>query len=159
MMITTTESLPGREIKELLGIVFGPILNLFDPGKYSELVTPLVTFALIVVLFDIGYGLKWSKLKRALLSSTVLTVFAVLLTTVFVFTAAVLFFQLSWQLALLLAAIVASTDITIVYALIRDLNIGETLKETLELEATINSVIAATAAIIIVNLITLYIVP
>jgi|GEM_PF-1321331 len=139
----------------LLGVILGPVLGLFNPSEWSGIVKSVVTFALVVVLFDTGYKMKIRSIKSVILSSTSLTTLAVLVTIIFGSLIAIFFFKLPWQLAVLMGAIVASTDITVVAPLMENIRLPQKLVETLQLEATLNSpyaaIIATTMAILVTS--------
>lgn len=137
----------------LLGIIVGPLTGLFDPSKYEGPITALVTLALIVVLFDCGYGIQLSRLKREFLPALSLTVLGVAVTTTVAGIFAYFFIGLSWQLSLLIAALVASTDLTIIAPLLRQMKISDYSREILDLEGALNSVLAAILAIVAVAMI------
>jgi len=136
----------------LLGILVGPILKLFNPADYTNIVHSIVTFALVIVLFDAGYGIKFGRLKKEIGSSMRLTIPAFLLSVLVAMVLSMVFFKFSWQNALLIGAILSSTDITIIAPLLKILETKPQLKDVLNLEATINSVFAIILATVIVGL-------
>jgi len=138
----------------LLGILLGPISGIFDPVQYGAAIETLVVFALIVVLFDVGYSTRWTKLKKELLPSTLLTSTAVVFSVILIFLAAHYILHLDWTLSLLLAALLASTDLTIVSPALKAMKLPEQLSGLLEWEGTFNSVAAAVLAIVAVDALT-----
>ena len=75
----------------LLGIVLGPVSGLFDPVSYGGAIETLVVFALIIVLFDVGYSTQWGHLKKEILPSTLLTLIAILFSVILVALVHILF--------------------------------------------------------------------
>ena len=73
------------------------------------------SLALAVILFDSGFGTRSHTLKRAAAPAFVLATVGVLLTTVFVGVAARFLFELPWLYALLMGAIISSTDAAAVF--------------------------------------------
>ncbi len=138
----------------LLGILFGPVLNLFDPLEFEGLIHAVVTFALIIVIFDAGYVMKFGSLKKTLPKITSFAALAVLVTVILSSLIGYFLLDLSWQLSVLLGALVASTDITIILPLMKNLNLGPKLENTLNVEATINSPFAAITATVIAVVLT-----
>ncbi|MBD3262772.1 hypothetical protein GF374_00130 [Candidatus Woesearchaeota archaeon] len=136
----------------LIGIIIGPVLHFFDPAEYANIVHPLVTFALVIVLFDAGYEIKFYRLKKEISDSLRLTLPAMILSIVVAVLFSIYFFNFTLPMALLLAAIIASTDITIIAPLIRAFEIKPKIKDVLQLEATINSVLAIIIATAITGL-------
>jgi len=139
----------------LLGMLIGPITGLFDPVPYLPALSTIITFILVIVLFDVGYGISIQDLKREAGPALVLGFLAATLTALLVGGLAYFIFGASWQLALLFAALLISTDLTIVEPLLQSLKIKERYREILSLESAINSVIAAVVAIIAVNMLML----
>lgn len=137
-----------------VGIIIGPILKLFDPYNVPGLINAFVTLALVIVLFDIGYSIKLKELKQNFLPSLNITIGGVLLSVLVVYLIARYLLHFDFLLSLLLGAMMASTDLTIVYPLLKNLRIPERLRKYLELEGTMNSVIAAILTIVIVTFLT-----
>jgi len=136
-----------------LGIILGPILKIFNPTEFQWAVQAIVTFALVIVLFDAGYEIKIGRLKRELIPSLRLTIPAMAFSIIVAVILAIFLFDFSWNDALLLGAIVASTDITIIAPLLKVFEIKPALKDVLNLEATINSVFAIILATVITGLV------
>jgi NhaP-type Na+/H+ or K+/H+ antiporter len=144
----------GALLLILLGILLGPVFGYFDPAQWGDAVSAIVTFALIVVLFDTGYKMKFSHIKDRLFTSSSIALLGVIFTVTIGGIIALLIFDLPWQLAILLGAIVASTDITVVAPLLENLKLPSRLSNTLNLEATFNSPVAAIIATTMAILIT-----
>lgn len=136
----------------LLGILIGPVFNLFNPADYTSIIHPIVTFALIILLFDAGYSIKFWRLKKELGSSMRLTIPAIILSVLAAMAFSMLIFKFSWQNALLLGAITSSTDLTIIAPLLKVFETRPHLKNVLNLEATVNSVFAIILATVVVKL-------
>ena len=135
-----------------LGILIGPVFKLFDPVEYKGLVQAIVTFALIIVLFDAGYEIKVGRLKKEIGKAMRLTIPAVILSIVVAMAFSMFMFDFTWQMALLLGAIIASTDLTIIAPLLKVFETRPELKDILSLEATMNSVFAIIIATIVTGL-------
>lgn len=133
----------------LFGILIGPVLKWFDPIENQTLIHAIVTFALIIVLFDAGYEIKMGRLKKELVSSMRLTLPAMFLSVIVAMAFSMLVFDFTWQMALLLGVIIASTDITIVAPMLKVFEIKPQIKDTLNIEATLNSVLAIIIATVI----------
>jgi len=135
-----------------IGILLGPISGVFKPLQFSNITQSFVTLALVIVLFDAGYEIKLKGLMKRILTSSKLSTFGVFFTVLLVSLIGRFMLSLSWELSVLLGALIASTDLTIVYPLLNGLKISNNLKESIDLEATLNSVLAAIVVIIIVNM-------
>lgn len=112
----------------------------------------LGTIALVLILFDGGLNTAKSSIRRSIAP-------AGLLATVGVFgTAGILallarLMGLSWTEALLIGAIVSSTDAAAVFAVLRggSLKVREPARSTLEVESCVNDPMAVTLTIVLVE--------
>lgn len=104
----------------------------------------LGTVALVLILFDGGLNTPLAAIRQAIRPATVLATVGVVATAAIMGVAAHLLFGFAWTEALLLGAIVSSTDAAAVFAVLR--GSGLTLKRrvgtTLELESGLNDPMA-----------------
>jgi cell volume regulation protein A len=103
----------------------------------------LGTVALVLILFDGGLNTSTATMREGLRPALVLATLGVLLTALFVALAARLF-GFGWGHALLLGAIVSSTDAAAVFSVLRGsgLSLKRRLGATLELESGLNDPMA-----------------
>ena len=137
----------------LLGIVVGPILGWFKPAESLTSVSSFITLALILVLFDAGMGMNLKKISRSFAAPFTYGTITALLTVIFV---AILFkflLGLEWVFALLLGSLLASTDLTIISPIFRNLKVRPKLREYVELESSVNSILAAVMVVVLINFI------
>lgn len=128
-----------------LGLVFN------DP----EIAYFLGSLALAVILFDSGFGTRTQTLKRAAGPAFVLATVGVLLTTVLVGVAARYLFDLPWLHAMLMGAIIGSTDAAAVFFLLRagGIKIYKRVRSLLEVESGSNDPMAIFLTILFIELI------
>jgi cell volume regulation protein A len=102
------------------------------------------SLALALILFDGGLGTRLKRLKLVIRPALTLATIGVLLTTAITAGAAHLLFGLGWVEALLMGAIVSSTDAAAVLALIagRDIKARPRVATTLEAESGFNDPVA-----------------
>lgn len=115
----------------------------------------LGSLALAVILFDSGFGTRTQTLKRAAAPAIVLATVGVLLTTLLVGVAARFLFDLPWLHALLMGAIVSSTDAAAVFFLLRTggIKIYKRVRSILEVESGSNDPMAIFLTILLIELI------
>ncbi len=105
--------------------------------------TRVGTMALALILFDGGLNTALGDIRRVLYPATLLATVGVFLTAAITALFARLF-GLPWEAALLLGAVVSSTDSAAVFAVLRGgrLNLTPQLARTLEVESCINDPMA-----------------
>ncbi|RZU98681.1 potassium/proton antiporter [Spiribacter vilamensis] len=113
------------------------------------------SMALAIILFDAGFGTKLRYFKKAAAPALTLATLGVLITTGFVGVAAHVLFGLPWTHALLLGAIVSSTDAAAVFYLLRvgGITLRERVRATLSVESGSNDPIAIFLVTALVELI------
>lgn len=128
-----------------LGLVFDDVDIAYFVGS----------LALAVILFDSGFGTRTQALRRAAAPAIVLATFGVLLTTLLVGVAARFLFDLPWQHAFLLGAIISSTDAAAVFFLLRagGVKIYKRARSLLEVESGSNDPMAIFLTIFFIELI------
>lgn len=113
------------------------------------------SLALAVILFDSGFGTRTQTLRRAAAPAFVLATVGVLLTTVFVGVAARFLFELPWLHALLMGAIISSTDAAAVFFLLRagGVKIYKRVRSMLEVESGSNDPMAIFLTVLFIEMI------
>ncbi|MDH6197033.1 cell volume regulation protein A [Mycobacterium frederiksbergense] len=103
-----------------------------------ELARNVCTTALAVILVEGGLTTRYSDIRAVLAPATVLATAGVVISTVVTAVGAHLLLHMDWQLALLLGAIVASTDAAAVFSVLRILPLPRRLAGLLEAESGLN---------------------
>ncbi len=100
--------------------------------------------ALALILFDSGYQTSFKSYRLTAMPSLLLATVGVLLTTLLLAPAAYYILDISWLQAMLLAAIISSTDSASVFFLLRmgGVSIRDKIKSTLEIESGSNDPMA-----------------
>ncbi len=113
------------------------------------------SLALAIILFDSGFGTPIAAFRQAAAPAIVLATFGVVLTSAIFAVAARWLLGFDWPQALLLGAIVASTDAAAVFFLLRigGINIREKVRAILEVESGTNDPMAIFLTIALVEMI------
>ncbi|RPK93661.1 potassium/proton antiporter [Streptomyces sp. ADI98-10] len=129
--------LPSLLLFLAVGVITGEdVLGLeFDNAALAQ---SLGTAALAVILVEGGLTTQWSDIKRLLLPAGVLATMGVALSVLVTASGAHWLLGMDWHLALLLGAIVSSTDAAAVFAVLRSLPLPQKVTGLLEAESGFN---------------------
>ena len=104
----------------------------------AQLAQNLGTAALAVILVEGGLTTKWQNVRPVLAPAGVLATVGVGLSVALTAAGAHLLLGMNWQQALLLGAILSSTDAAAVFAVLRDLPVPRRIAGLLEAESGFN---------------------
>ncbi|MFI0349978.1 potassium/proton antiporter [Actinomadura sp. 9N407] len=104
----------------------------------AQLAQALGTAALALILIEGGLTTTWASVRRLLLPAGVLATAGVAVSVIITAAGAHLLLGMEWRLALLLGAIVSSTDAAAVFAVLRALPLPSKLSGLLEAESGLN---------------------
>ncbi|MFG3258646.1 potassium/proton antiporter [Streptomyces sp. NPDC048172] len=129
--------LPSLLLFLAVGIVLGEdVIGLdFDNAQLAQ---ALGTSALAVILVEGGLSTRWTDVRRLLAPAGVLATAGVALSVAVTATGAHYLLGVDWHLALLLGAIVSSTDAAAVFAVLRALPLPQKVTGLLEAESGFN---------------------
>lgn len=129
--------LPSLLLFLALGIVLGEdVIGIhFDDAQLAQ---NIGTAALAVILVEGGLSTRWSDIRNVLAPAGLLATVGVAVSLVVTATGAHYILGVNWQLALLLGAIVSSTDAAAVFSVLRVLPIPRRLAGLLEAESGFN---------------------
>ncbi|MFE7116229.1 potassium/proton antiporter [Streptomyces sp. NPDC057654] len=94
--------------------------------------------ALVVILAEGGLGTKWKQIKPALPAAAVLSTFGVAVSVGVTATAAHYLAGMEWRQALIIGAVVSSTDAAAVFSVLRNVPLPSRLTGVLEAESGFN---------------------
>jgi len=135
--VASRVGLPSLLLFLALGVLLGEdVLGvMFDDAQLAQ---NLGIAALAVILVDGGLTTRWSDVRRLLAPASVLATLGVGVSTAVVAAGAHLLLGFGWQLALLLGAIVSSTDAAAVFSVLRVLPLPRRVAGLLEAESGFN---------------------
>lgn len=130
--------LPASLLSLGLGMIIGSDVLGWVYVDDAVLVRDLSVIALVIILFEGGLTTKPSALRDAGLPGLALSTVGVAVTAGITAVAVELVFSTGWQTALLLGAVVASTDAAVVFDLLRRAPLPRRLSDVLEVESGAN---------------------
>jgi cell volume regulation protein A len=117
----------------------GMLLGSDGPGGIefdnAELARRVGTVGLGLILYEGGLQTSWRRLREVAVPAALLSTIGVVVSTLVTGAAAHFLFSLSWLEAILIGAVVASTDAAAVFATLRFTHIRRRLARTLEAES------------------------
>lgn len=145
--VSATKLASGMGVPSLIlfmvaGMVLGSDISgliYFDNAWLAQFVG---TLALIVILFEGGLQTQWKQLRRVAIPASSLATLGVVVTVAVTGLLAWFVLDLGFPEAMLIGAIVGSTDAAAVFAVLRGQNIRARLKTTLEAESGANDPMA-----------------
>ncbi len=150
--VARTIKVPDIVLFLLVGIAIGPAaLGLINIRSDSALYQIILLFGASYILFDGGASLRFDVLKKVWVTIVVLATVGVLITAAVTAFAAHVFLGISWIVALLLGAAIASTDPATLVPIFRQVKIRDRVAQTVMSESAFND---ATGAIITIGVLT-----
>jgi cell volume regulation protein A len=120
-------------------LALGMLLGSDGPGGIefddAELAREVGIVGLVLILYEGGLQTSWRRLRSVAVPAALLSTVGVVVSAVLTGAAARLLFDLTWLEAILLGAVVASTDAAAVFATLRFTHIRRRLARTLEAES------------------------
>jgi cell volume regulation protein A len=129
--------LPSLLLYLALGVALGEI-GFGVEFENVSLTQTLGVAALVVILAEGGLTTRWGDVRRAIGPGLALSTIGVAVSVVTTAAIAVWLLHLSWGLALLLGAVVSSTDAAAVFATLRRLPLPRRMAASLEVESGLN---------------------
>lgn len=146
--------LPSILLLLAAGFLVGPVAGWLDPDAiFGELLFPFVSLAAAVVLFEGGLTASWEEIRGVATPVRRLVTWGLLITWVFIATAAHLCLGLHAELALLLGAILVVTGPTVIGPLLRHARPHGQVGSVLKLEGILNDPFGAVLAVLVFQVI------
>jgi cell volume regulation protein A len=135
--ISVRSGLPSLLIFLGIGLLLGES-GLGITFDSEELTQVLGYCALVLILAEGGLTTRWSGIRRSVAPAAVLSTVGVIVSVVVVAVAARYVLQLEWPVALLIGAILSSTDAAAVFSVLRTVPLPRRLSGMLEAESGFN---------------------
>lgn len=135
--VATKVGFPSLLLFLLVGVVLG-VDGIGVDFDNVELARNVCTAALAVILVEGGLTTRYSDIRKVLAPAASLATVGVVVSTLVTAVGAHVLLDMHWQLALLLGAIVASTDAAAVFSVLRVLPLPRRLAGLLEAESGFN---------------------
>lgn len=148
--------LPAILFLLLTGILLGPAFGLLDPDAlFGELLFPLVSLGVAVILFEGSLGLRWAELRGVAPAVINLVSLGALISAGVLASAAHFLVGLSWELALLFGALTCVTGPTVVAPMLRAVRPNARIANVLRWEGIVIDPIGALFAVLVFSWISL----
>ena len=135
------------------GIIVGPsVLNIIDFREFGVINQLILAFGAAYILFDGGREIAFSVLNEVKVTIGLLATVGVLISAVVTGFFAWQVFHIDFIYALLLGAVIASTDPSVLVPLFKKMNISPKLKQTIIAESAFNDAAGAIITFAIVGI-------
>jgi len=136
--------IPDVPVLLIIGMIFGPTgLGLIDVPVGSTMNQIILIFGAAYILFDGGATLRLAILRQTWITITVISTLGILITGGVTAIAAHALLDLGWPAALLLGAVIASTDPATLVPVFRQIPIRERVAQTVMSESAFNDAMGA----------------
>ena len=140
---------PAIALMLAAGVIAGPITGLIEPEHtFGELLEPMISVAVAVILFEGGLSLNFRELRKTEGAVARLMLIGIPLGWVLGAVACYYVAGLVWPVAILFAGILVVTGPTVVIPLLRQSNVAPRPRAILKWEAIVNDPFGALCAVI-----------
>jgi len=142
--------LPSILLLLIFGFVAGPVSRAVDPeGLFGDLLFPIVSISVAIILFEGGLTLKLSELQEIGKVVRNLILLGCLVTWALVTAGALVILDFGLELAVLFGAILVVTGPTVVLPLLRHVQPSGQLRSILKWEGILNDPVGAILAVLV----------
>ncbi|MCW9711105.1 sodium:proton antiporter [Avibacterium sp. 21-586] len=134
----------------LIGIIVGPVLNLFNPDVIlGDLLFPFISLGVAVILFEGALTLEFDEIKQHGKVVQLLVSLGMLITVSVISIATYFLFDIDWRIALLFGTLVCVTGPTVIVPLLRSVRPNSNIANILKWEGIIIDPIGAIAVVLV----------
>ncbi|MGL5255413.1 MAG: cation:proton antiporter [Proteocatella sp.] len=146
--------MPDVVLYILAGIILGPyVLDWINVSKYPVENQMILSFGAAYILYDGGREIDLRVLNKVKISVSMLSTIGVFISTAVVGFVAMKVFNLPVEFGLLIGAVIASTDPSVLVPLFKTMNISGKLKQTIISESAFNDAAGAVVTFTIIGVI------
>lgn len=132
------------------GIVLGPeMLGFITPETFGEGLFTLVAVSVAIIVFEGAFHLRIDRLRTAPESTLTLVTVGALVTLLGTAAAVFVFLDTTWEVALLIGALLVATGPTVITPVLSVVSVREHVAAVLEGEGIVNDVSAAILAVVV----------
>jgi sodium/hydrogen antiporter len=136
-----------------MGALIGPIgLGLLDASVNSPILRVVATLSLVLVLFTDAVSLDLKEVRTHRLLASLVLGPGTILTTILISVAAWYLLELSWPLAVILGAAIASTDPVLLRGILKRPALNNSVRQALRLESGLNDLVLLPVVLIGIEL-------
>lgn len=147
-------SLPAILLLLVFGFIAGPVTGLINPNQlFGNLLLPLVSVTVAIILFEGGLSLKFSEVREVTAVIRNLVTVGVLVSWVLTSLASYLIFGLGLQISILLGAVLVVTGPTVIIPLLRHVRPSGRVGSIIKWEGIIIDPIGAVLAVLVFEVI------
>jgi len=147
-------SLPAILLLLIFGFIAGPVTGLINPNQlFGNLLLPLVSVTVAIILFEGGLSLKFSEVREVTAVIRNLVTVGVLVSWVLTSLASYLIFGLGLQISILLGAVLVVTGPTVIIPLLRHVRPSGRVGSIIKWEGIIIDPIGAVLAVLVFEVI------
>ncbi|MCP8967235.1 cation:proton antiporter [Ectobacillus ponti] len=144
MKLAERMKIPDVALFMIVGILLGPaVFNLIAEPNDSAAYQFIIVLGSILILFEGGRAIRFAILKQVWITISLLSVPGVLVTAAVVAAAALYLLHIPMLYALLLAAVIASTDPATLIPVFKQVAISEKVRQTVESESAFNDAVGS----------------
>jgi len=149
-VISRLTQMPSIVFLLAAGILLGPeCAGLIDPWLYGDGLRLIITFAVVIIVFDGGINIDLRHIRAVSKSILTLVGIGTLITMIGAAAASHWLTGLDWDFALLFGALVTATGPTVIVPLMRAIRVNNRVRSILEIEGVFNDAISIILAAIV----------
>ncbi len=146
--------LPSILLLLIFGILAGSAFSFLDPDEmFGELLFPLVSISVAIILFEGGLSLRFTDIRGVGKIVGNLTTYGIIITWLLAALSARYIVQMSWQLSMLLGAILVVSGPTVIIPLLRQVRPVGKVGSIVKWEGIVNDPIGAILAVLVYEVI------